>query len=162
MAQTFNADEVYEIAERIEVNGGKFYRKAAELVDDEDAKDVMLRLAVMEDQHEAFFAKLREEVKKPGGGDWSVDPDGEAAQYLKAFADGHVFDVNVDVASRFKEDDTVIEIVHTAIGFEKDAIVFFLAIKDSVPSALGKDKIDELIKEEQRHIVILTNALRAL
>ena len=152
MAYTFNADEVFEIAERIEINGGKFYRKAAEIIEDNDAKELMLRLAAMEDEHERFFAGLREQAKKNDGEDLNVDPDGEAAAYLKAFADGHVFDVKGDVSARFKGTETVQEIIHTAIGFEKDAIVFFLGIKNFVPEWLGKDKINELIKEEQRQI----------
>ena len=162
MAYTFNADEVFEIAERIEVNGGKFYRRAAEMIEDAEAKELMLRLAAMEDDHERFFSALRAQAKKNDGEDLGFDPDGEAAAYLQAFADGHVFDVSSDVSEKFKGVETVEEIIRTAIGFEKDAIVFFLGIKSFVPEWLGKDKINELIKEEQRHIVILTNALKAI
>ena len=89
MTYNFNADEVFAIAERIEVNGGKFYRKAAELVTDERTREVLLDLAVMEDGHENFFAGLREEFAGEDGGSLNFDPDGEAEAYLKAFADGH-------------------------------------------------------------------------
>jgi rubrerythrin len=160
MEKRFSADDVFAIAEQIEVNGGEFYRKAADIVKDPAAKEMMLKLAAMEDDHKRFFAGLREQLKRPDGEPWEIDPDGEATRYLKAFAEGHVFSFHRDAASRAEKLSSVEEIIYTAIGFEKDAIVFFLGIKNFVPKWLGKNEVDRLIKEEQRHIVILSNELK--
>ncbi|MCP4679790.1 MAG: ferritin family protein [Deltaproteobacteria bacterium] len=162
MTFNLNADEVFAIAEQIEINGGKFYGQAADAVDYASTKKTLLDLAAMEDDHERFFAGLRSTLQSQSGGPWTIDPNDEAANYLKAFADGHVFETDKDASWKFTGQELPEDILRTAIRFEKDAIVFFLGLKDAVPERLGKDKIDALIKEEQRHIVILTRALTDL
>ena len=57
----FDADEIFEMAEQIEHNGAKFYRKAAEPIAGGN-RDLLLRLAVMEDEHERTFAGMRGEM----------------------------------------------------------------------------------------------------
>ena len=51
MSITFNADEIFEMAEQIERNGAKFYREAAENASDADVKEMLLSMAAMEDGH---------------------------------------------------------------------------------------------------------------
>lgn len=41
MSISFNAIEIFEIAERIERNGVKFYRKAAEGLSDQDLRQTL-------------------------------------------------------------------------------------------------------------------------
>ncbi|HRD19019.1 MAG TPA: ferritin family protein, partial [Candidatus Marinimicrobia bacterium] len=60
----FNIDEVFEIAEQIEVNGSRFYRHAAELSQFAEHKNMLLKLAEMEDQHQKTFAGMREKIKQ--------------------------------------------------------------------------------------------------
>ena len=59
MSIKFNADEIFEIAIQIEKNGEKFYRKAAEAVSDEDARQTFIELADMEVAHIKTFADMR-------------------------------------------------------------------------------------------------------
>ena len=59
MSYDFNADDVLEMAEQLEKNGGKFYRAAAESTNDPDNKKFLLELAAMEDQHELTFKAMR-------------------------------------------------------------------------------------------------------
>jgi len=46
MSITFNADEIFEIAEEIERNGAKFYRDAAQNAKNASIKELLLDLAV--------------------------------------------------------------------------------------------------------------------
>ena len=62
MGIDFNADEVFEIAEQIERNGVKFYRSAAEKIQDADKKKLLTDLAEMEVEHEQTFKALRSEL----------------------------------------------------------------------------------------------------
>ena len=50
MAIPFNADEVFEMAEQIERNGGMFYRAAADKFP--AVRELLLKLAKWEDDHE--------------------------------------------------------------------------------------------------------------
>jgi rubrerythrin len=49
-----------------------------------------------------------------------------------------------------------------AIGLEKDSIVFYVGLKESVSPRAGKDKVQAIIKEEIGHIAILSQKLEAL
>jgi rubrerythrin len=155
----FNADEVLKIAEQIERNGIAFYGTAAERFDG-DVKRTLLRLADMERTHEQIFATMRREL--PDQGYKAIDPEGEAGRYLAAFADGQIFAPKADSSALLGPGKTQRGILETAIGLEKDSVVFYVAIKDAVPEALGEDKIDWIIQEEMAHIVLLSRTLSSL
>ena len=162
MGIEFNADEIFEMAEQIERNGAKFYRKAAEGFEDSGIRDTLLNLASWEDEHLRIFSDMRENLPNKDRGWEMFDPQGQTAMYLKAMADGHVFDVNADPSEKLTGNESVEEIYRMAIGLERDSIVFYQGIREMVPERLGKDKIDDVIKEEMRHVTILSNQLGAL
>jgi len=159
MGITFNADEIFEIAEQIERNGAKFYRQAAGHVSEGGSRDLLLRLAEWEDGHETFFHTLREDLSKAEATPTVYDPEGEAAAYLQAYADGHVFDLKTAPADLLTGTETLAEILQTAIGLERDSIAFYLGIRDWVPANLGKDRVEEIIREEMSHVVYLNGEL---
>jgi rubrerythrin len=155
MSYDFNADDIFEMAEQIERNGARFYRQAAGEITDEAAKKLLLDFAAMEDSHEKRFAAMRAELSNAKKSTTIFDPQGEAGLYLRALADTRVFfEKEIDTSS--------MEIIlKEAIGAEKDSIVFYLGMKELVPEALGKSKIDDIIKEEMSHIRILSKELVA-
>jgi rubrerythrin len=158
----FNADEIFEMAEQIERNGAKFYRKAAKSADDAGTREVLLELAAMEDDHERTFASMRAELSSEERLPVTFDPEGEAALYLQAMADGYVFDIRSDPSELLTGKETLADILRTAIGLEKDSIVFYLGIRDMVPERLGKEKVNDIIKQEMSHITILSKKLASL
>ena len=87
MSYSFNADEMFEMAEQIERNGAKFYRRAAEQIKTPDSRKLLLELADMEDKHEKTFIQMRAEMLKQGQTatvDPVFDPEGEVGLYLQA------------------------------------------------------------------------------
>jgi len=153
MSYDFNADDVLEIAEQLERNGGKFYRTAAESTSDPANKEFLLELAAMEDQHEVTFKTIRAELSEKEKASTVFDPGGEAALYLRALADTRVFfEKEIDVT-------TMKAILKSAITAEKDSIVFYLGMKDAVDKSLGEGRIDHIIKEEMGHIKLLSSKL---
>ena len=165
MSYYFNADEIFEMAEQIERNGARFYRRAAEQVTSPDNRRLLLDLAEMEDEHEKTFITMRADMLKqglPAPVDPVFDPDGEAGLYLRAMADGQIFDTRVDPAESLTGEETVEDLFQMAIGREKDTVIFFLGMKDMVSERLGKDKIDGIIKEEMSHITTLSKKLSEL
>lgn len=149
----FSADEIFEMAEQMERNGEKFYRSAAESIDNQDKKNLLNRLADMEVQHEKIFKVLRSDLSEKEKKTTVFDPQGEAALYLKALVDTKVFfEKEMDVSSMEK-------IFKAAIEAEKDAIVFYLGIKNAVPQNLGQNKLEAIIQEEMSHIRLLSREL---
>ncbi|KPK35823.1 MAG: hypothetical protein AMJ65_17125 [Phycisphaerae bacterium SG8_4] len=160
MAIPFNADEIFEMAEQIERNGGRFYRAAAEKFP--AVRELLLRLAEWEDEHEKTFAAMRAELAEGQGDALVFDPDGQAQMYLRAMADGHVFNVDSEPEDKVAGKDTPEAILKFAIGIERDSIAFYVGLKQSVSSEAGRDKVQAIIKEEINHVAILSKELEAL
>ncbi|MCP4690556.1 MAG: ferritin family protein [Desulfobacterales bacterium] len=153
MSYDFNADEVFEMAVQMEKNGAKFYRDAAEKIEDPDNKKLLLDLAAMEDAHEKTFSAMKAEITDKEKSSTVFDPDAEAALYLRALVNSRVFyKKEIDPTS-------MVEIFKAAIDAEKDAIVFYLGMKEWVPPAMGKNRLDFIIKEEMSHIKLLSGKL---
>lgn len=155
MIYDFNADDIFEMAGQIERNGATFYREAADGIEDPDAKDFLLNLAAMEDDHEKTFATMRKSLTGSEKAATVFDPDGEATSYLKALADIRIFFKKTIDTSSMKE------ILKAAILAEKDSIVFYLGMKDLVSESLGQERLDAIIKEEMSHINLLSRRLVA-
>ena len=94
--------------------------------------------------------------------DPAFDPGGEAALYLRAMADGHIFDVNSDPSELLTGKEMLGDILHIAIGKEKDSVVFYTGMKEMVSERLGKGRIADIIKEEMKHIRVLSEELQKL
>ena len=166
MSYDFSADEIFEMAEQIERNGARFYRKMAEKISDKSIRELLLDFAAMEDDHERVFASMRADLpdkeREPG----VFDPEDEAALYLRALADLRVFNEKAEdgfvLPEDLSESEKGIKVFREAIKQEKDSIVFYLGMKGLVPENLGREKIDTIIKEEMKHIRLLSNKLVSL
>ncbi len=152
----FNIDEVFELAEQIERNGARFYRKAADSTDHVEGRQLLTDLAIMEDDHERTFGKIRQDIASGSWGELSYDPHGEAAQYLQSFVTGSVFGPGDNRLDMLSESTSLLEIVEIALQFEKETIAFFAGVKESMPAALGADKVTRIIQEEMGHVALLT------
>jgi rubrerythrin len=162
MAIVFNADEIFEMAIRIENNGAAFYRKAADLQSDTKSQKFLESLANMEDQHQRIFTEMRTTLAEKDKSPKVFDPFDEVSQYLAAMADNMGGEGSPSVAESLTGNETLEEILQTAVGLEKDSILFYLGIKDLIPSQSGQDRIDDIIKEERRHVIQLSNLLEKL
>lgn len=162
MGIIFNIDEIFRIAEQVEKNGREFYLKAAENTDNAGAKKLFKELADWEVEHEELFKQLRKDFAAQNKSEETYDPDNEGVLYLNAFARGHVFPLDRKGAELLSGSETPEEIMKLAIGFEKDAIVFYLGMEGLVPENLGRDKVSRLVKEEMTHIRILSEKIKEL
>ncbi len=156
MYHKFNAKEILEMAEQIERNGYEFYKKAASDVKDADIIDFLNELADMELKHEEYFKEMKNALSSKEKADVVFDPYEETALYIQALSDTRVFyQKQIDTSS-------AVEVLKEAIVAEKESIVFYLGMKDMVSDKSGKDKIDEIIREEMRHIQIISIQLLKL
>lgn len=162
MSFEFNADEILEMAEQIERNGARFYRKAAKLIKDAAVSKLLQDLAVWEDGHERVFATMRADLADQERDPRVFDPEHETSMYLRAMADGHVFDARVDPVDTLTGKESAEEILRMAIGQEKDSIVFYTGLKEMISQTAGRERIEEIIKEEMGHIGFLNREIAAL
>ncbi len=159
----FNADEVFEMAEQLERNGAKFYRRAAQLAKAEEHSRVLLELAAMEDAHEVTFTDMRRRLADPQSRPGVIqDLDNMAEHYLQAWADRSVFPTDQDPFEILKGGESMDTILTAAIGREKDAIVFFEGLKRSLKGEADQKRVDAIILEELDHIALLSHHRAAL
>ncbi len=159
MSITFNADEVFEMAEQIERNGAKYYRRAAEFIKDEEAHQMLISLAEMEDSHEKIFTAMRAKITAKESEATAYDPEELTGKYLKALADGSVFDMSVDPSAKLTAETSLVEILKYALQMEKESIVFYTGMKMYVPETLGHKQLDAIIEEEFSHITLISMLL---
>ena len=160
MAIRFSADEIFEMAEEIEKNAVRFYRKAAENASDAKIKQMLLDMATTEDDHLEIFQEMRDqltEIEKAGP---IYDPDDIAARYLQMMADTHSYEGKKNPEEELTGSESIAEILQAAIEAEKDSVVFYSALKNFVSQRLGKDKIEKIILEEVGHVADLNLQLR--
>jgi rubrerythrin len=162
MSFQFNADEILAMAEQIERNGIQFYRKAAQMAEDPRINKFLLDLAAMEVDHEKIFTQMRKSLTEAERQATVFDPGQESSLYLQAMADGHVFKVRQEPDSVLTGKETLEEIMQLAIGREKDSIVFYLGLKEMISDRKGRDRIDQIIKEEMQHIALLNKEMATL
>lgn len=154
MTVTFNALEVLEIAEQIERNGARFYRTAAEISDDPAVRKMFLRLADWESKHQRIFARMREQISQLTRESRTVSSHEELPD-PKVMAGLAVFGIRPDPADELSGKEDGVDVLIRAIAKEKDSIVFYNGLKDFVPANVAEDRIDDVIKEEMRHIRVL-------
>ena len=162
MGITFNADEVFEMAEEIERNGAKFYREAAKKTSDADIKKMLLDLAAMEDGHEKTFIEMRKELSAAEKEVTTFDPDNEVAMYLQTLADFHGTEGKVSPTEKLSGQESMSEVLKIALQAEKNSIAFYVGIKDLVPGKASKDKIQAIIIEEMAHVSTIGGKLQLL
>jgi rubrerythrin len=162
MGLRLSSDEALEIAQRMEQNGARFYRRAAELKALEKEKEVLLKLAEMEDCHEKYFRMMQDELPEEERSKKALDPFGEMLTYLEAMADMSGGEGSLKAFESLTGDESLPTVLTTAIGLEKESILYYIGLKDMVPSESAKRKIDEIIREEGGHIVTLKKELDSL
>jgi len=162
MPISFNADEVFEMAEQIERNGAKFYREAATKASDRQIKDMFLRLAAMEDVHLRTFQQMRTTLSDQDKGGTTFDPEGEASLYLQAMADDRGFEGMKGRNIKLTGKESTRELLEIAIGAERNSILYYVGLKEMVPTDTGKEKVETIIREEVGHAAELRRQLAAL
>lgn len=156
MSFLFNADEIFEMALKIEQNGEKFYRDSATKVADPQAIQLLLKLADMEADHQGVFHGMKSSLSAADRKAMIFDPNNESGLYLASLANTKVFfEKDIDTSS-------LPGIFKAALAAEKDSILFYLGMKELVPENLDRGQIEAIIQEEMRHIQILGEKLLSL
>lgn len=157
MAGMFKASDILLAAQEIEVRGEVFYNRLVEITTDPDLKKVFTFLAGEETKHREIFRKLYERVGEVELPAWAEDD--EYAAYLKFLLDMHTLFRLGDVDRLKKFMGTPREAIETAMGFEKDTILFFLEMLEFVPEG-EKKYVRECAEEERKHLRLLAGLLK--
>lgn len=149
MAGFTTAADVIASAVEIERRGFAFYERAAAAASGQD-KEFFAFLAGEEKRHEKIFEAMLGRMgglALPAGSD-----EAEYLAYIDVLLNSHAmfFPENRQDAHSAPQDDPL----RLAMAFEKDTILFFMAIRRLVDPSEQRG-VDACIEEEQRHLRLL-------
>ena len=157
MTILFSVRDIAEAAVEKEKRRRAFYAKVCELSTDRRLKDLFQFLADEEDKHVAAFTRLRD----------SLPPETRAEEYdeeMDAYMDSVIDDrlySKIDSAEFVENAISSRDVFQLAIGFEKDAIIYF---REFLPFLTEADReiVAGLIEEEKGHIRKLAEAQKQM
>lgn len=151
MASFVNAADIAATAVEIERRGHAFYLAAQKHVTYQDDKDFFAFMAQEEKRHESIFASMLQRL----GGLPLPTGSGEAEylDYVQTLLDSHSLFLTQDLGVLLANP------LHQAMSFEKDTILFFMAMRHLVPES-EVQHIKACIEEEQRHLKMLAGRMK--
>ena len=151
-------DEIIEIAVRLEENGEAFYTGAAAKATTPGVKALFRDLAIQEQHHRRSFQQM-------GGGavELILLPEqwDEFLAYADALLQNSLFVSPQGALGRAAQAQNERQAVESALGFEKEALLFFHGLRDAVRGP-GQQTVDRIVQEEKRHIQRLAGILAGL
>lgn len=155
MPNVFNAAEVIDLGIAKEKKRRDFYAFVADKFKEREMKDLFGKLRDWEGEHIKKFTDIRNTVEES---EVVESYQGELGAYMKALVDDMLYK-QVTAAQFSKNVKTPAEAIKYGIGFEKDAILFFHELlRYMTPN--HQEKIVELINEEKKHLIYLTELKR--
>jgi len=144
--EQFSIREVIDQAVQTEKLGYQFYTTMAERFKkkEEGLHGLFTSLAEKELRHEKAFSELAGIIKDEEPANWE-----EAEQYLRAIVESEFFLGRNKSLPAMAQVKTVEDAVTFALGFEKETLLYFYGVRDSVQE---KEIVEEIINEERSHI----------
>lgn len=151
MSNVFNAAEIIDMGIVKEKKRRDFYGYVADKFKDKDMKELFTKLRDWEDTHIKKFTEIRNSTET-----YEIQESfqGEFGAYLKFVVDDILYK-QVSAQWFAKNVKKPLTAIQYGIGFEKDAILFFgELLRYMMPP--HKEKIEELIDEEKKHLIYLS------
>jgi len=158
MTRELTAFEVLEIAEKMEREAARFYRKAAGLYRDPSLTKLFSELAQWEKRHMQVFAQMKERSSEQAweGGRLNMD----RADVAQLDAPSAVFSEFSEPAHELTGAEIRTDVIRLALKKEQYTISYYVSLTEF---ALGQDNlraIKAILEEERRHMRILTQSLQ--
>ncbi len=149
----YNVVEILKIAVNIEKNAVTFYAAAAEQDVSEPIRKLMSDLSTWEKQHVSLFSRMVSEWEDKG--EVTFDPEDHVEGYLRAVASGKIFTPDKLEKEMPQPGESASQLLERALQREQEAIVLFLALRDSLTDPDDKKAVEDLVREEMSHVSFL-------
>jgi len=160
MSRELTGVEVLEIAEKMEQNAVRFYRRAAGIYKDPRISKLFSDLAQWEKRHGEVLAEMKKRLSQQA---WGLGQYGaERSSSPRPQTPIPVFSDGTDPVKALTGRETKAELLRKAIEKEKESIEYYASLKDCVPDKEDAQAVKEILDEEQRHVRILTQSLEGI
>lgn len=149
----FTAEEILDIAARLEKNGEKIYRSAAQMVSNSELAALLEWMANEEVTHAESFSKMKKAVTTA-----AVNPVAE--EMGRELVDSMLGDRGFSLEDvDFARIDKVNDMIATFIEFEKDTVLFYELLDSFIDAEETRETLNRIITEENNHIKMLQELL---
>ncbi|MFY9176705.1 MAG: ferritin family protein [Caldicoprobacterales bacterium] len=159
----FNDLEALKIAMDIERRGEKFYTAAANKLDGDEIKKILMDLAAQEKEHEKTFKVLyREAASQEDKFDDTYLFNPEVSAYLSAMVETAVFPSDEELDGIIRNINDAEDALMLGIQAEKDSILFYTEMIIYSKLVEAKDAFRKLLNEEKKHLIDLQKKLQEI
>ncbi|MBN2060440.1 MAG: hypothetical protein JW882_08485 [Deltaproteobacteria bacterium] len=147
MAVIFSAREILEAAVEKEKMRKGFYENVCELSTNQEMKELFQSLKEEEEKHIATFTHIRDNLPEET---YSEEYNADMEAYMDSVIDDRLYS-EIDTKGFVQKAIAAENVFQLAIGFEKDAILYF---REFLPYLTESDRkvVEELIEQEKGHI----------
>ena len=149
----FESNEIYLFAMRIEENGEKFYRHAAQVAQDKEFRNMFTFLADEEVRHKKTFENMLSRLEKRGV---EESYPGEYLAYLQDYLDNKIIFSKSAKDTEYPEVKDTLSAIEFAIQREMNSVLYYHEVKMFVAPS-RQDDIDKIIEEERNHFSQLSD-----
>ncbi len=145
--ERYSLREVIEQAVRTERLGYEFYTRMSKRFERNiDLQKLFKKLAEKEIEHEKTFSALKDTIEDEEPEGWE-----DVSEYLRAIVESEFFLGKSKSLPNLAAVTTVKKAVKFALGFEKETLLYYYAIRDTIK---GEEKkiVEKIISEEKSHI----------
>ena len=142
----FSANELLDMAIKLENNGEAVYRDAIEKVSKPELISLLNWMADEELKHAGFFSKLKLMLETERENPFMEEMSRELFDDL--LGDKNFSLKEVDFSSL----DSAEELIAIFIEFEKDSVIFYKVLEPFVEDPVARDQLKKIIEEENSHI----------
>jgi rubrerythrin len=142
----FSADEILDMAIKLEKNGEAVYRQAIEKVSKPELMALLEWMADEEAKHAEWFYRLKLDLEKKRTNPFMEEMSRELFNDLLGDSNFNLKDV--DFSSIDKFDD----LIAVFIEFEKDSVLFYQVLEPFIEDPAALENLNKIIDEENRHI----------
>lgn len=145
----FAANELLDMAIKLEKNGEAVYRRAIEKVSKPELVALLVWMADEEVKHARFFSDLKLDLETKRANPFMEEMSRELFDDLMGDKNFSLKEVDFSVINKTEE------LIAVFIEFEKDSVIFYKVIEPFVEDPLARKNLKKIIEEENRHIQLL-------
>jgi rubrerythrin len=142
----FSANEILDMAIKLEKNGEAVYRNAIEKVVKPEFIALLAWMADEEVKHADFFSNLKLDLETK-----DVNPFIE--EMSRQLFDELLGDKNFSLKEiDFSKVENTEDMIAIFVEFEKDSVIFYKVLEPFVENPVARQQLKKIIEEENRHI----------
>ncbi len=154
MSKIFSIREILQFAVEKEHESQELYQALAAQVSNPDAKSLFKKFVIQEKKHEKLYAAMLANVKE----EQPINDLNEYMSYMRELINASHKESGMPSIMPMED---LHELLDYAVLREKESVLFYVGLRDYI-SAPYQEQVDAIMKEEVKHIMMLSDLKKAI